>query len=137
MTDTTTSPDRATEHYGEMLAEAQAHNPPAPVILPLDADDIDGLEVCNSEVGDRYECFELGPFARSRYLRIRTSDAVALAARLIQLADDLSTAAFEARDAKARAEMVECPGCRTRIHRSDLSCGAVRCHRIAEQEAAL
>jgi predicted nucleic acid-binding Zn ribbon protein len=38
---------------------------------------------------------------------------------------------------KARAEMVECPGCRTRINPDDLACGSDRCYRIAVAEAQL
>ena len=109
----------------------------AQAILPLDVSDLDALEVCNTEVGQHHECFELGPFDGHRYVRIRSTDNVALADQLRRLLDDVTTSTFDERDAKARAEMGECPGCRTRVAPDEVSCGASRCERIASMESRL
>lgn len=117
MTDITTSThDKAKEHYGSMLAEL------APAIFPLDVEVIDGLEVCNTEVGERHESFELGPFAGNRWLRISASDAVLLMTKLQACADDLATSVFDERDRMAKRCI-----CGERIAPDDDTCGAERC----------
>lgn len=117
MTDTI---EHATDHYTRMLAEAQGAT--APVLVPLDVHDVDGLEVCNTEVGDRYESFELGPYAGNRYLRIRSRDNVVLAAVFRRLADDLEQQTFDERDRVAKRCI-----CGARIDADEDTCGAARC----------
>lgn len=106
-------------------------------VVPLDVEDIDALEVCNAETGDSAECFEIGPLHGGLYLRIRSADNIVLAAKLERLLDDLRTFTDEERAAKALADSMECPGCRTRIAPDDLSCGAPRCYRTAVEESQL
>lgn len=94
----------------------------ATAVTPLDLDDVDGLEVCNVDIGDTAEAFELGPFAGNRYLRIRGTDLIAVAAQLRRLADDLTTHTFDERDAR----MPRCQ-CGARIQPDETTCGARRC----------
>jgi hypothetical protein len=121
--------DAVETHYLQLLTAA-------PVLVPLDATDLDVLEVCNTEIGDTAECFELGPFDGNRWLRIRCADAQVLSARLIRLADDLSEQVYAEREAKVEAERHECIGCRTRIDAEVPHCGAFSCRRRWEQEQA-
>lgn len=107
----------------------------APTIIPLDLTDIDGLEVCNTEAGQRYECSELGPFTGNRYLRIRCADNVVLAAKLRRLADDLQDATFDERERKIEAERHDC-FCGTRLDPGDDTCGRSACVRQFEAEVA-
>lgn len=121
MTITPTTMERAAEHYGGLLAELTA----APTVLPVEIVDVDGLEVCNTEVGDRFESFEFGPVlvdGRPTYLRLRCSDNVVLADRLRQIADDLSTSTFDERDRVAKRCV-----CGARIAPDEDTCGSARC----------
>lgn len=128
---------RAAEHYQQMLAEAKADPVlPAPVLIPLDApSDASTLEVCNVEVGDCFEAAEIGPYAGNRYTRIRARDLLLYAYEQRRLADDLITAVLDERDRKAEADRHDCI-CGVRLDPDDAHCGAERCRRHVEREAA-
>lgn len=131
-----TTTHKAREHYEHLLAEAQAFTT-APVLFPVEVTPGTDLEITNVEIGERHESCEIGPFANNLYLRVRAGDLAAFFKALERQAADGIAAVIDARDDKARAEMVECPGCRTRIAPDELSCGYPRCERIAAMEVQL
>lgn len=109
-----------------------------PVSLIYPSDDIDDVQLpATVIVSDALEAIDLtGGVLHGRVLQVTGPDLVAAADALRRLADRITTAVIDARDARADADRHDCIGCAARLEPDELICGADRCERLYGQDLA-